>query len=882
MTKKDNAADWHKKDAAALFKELGTSAGGLSAAEAALRLAKYGPNALKEKPRRSPLAMLLDQFRDFMILVLIAAAVVSGLIGEMLDTVIILAIVLLNAVMGFAQEYRAQKAMEALKRMAAPSASVLRGGAPALVPAASLVPGDLVLLEAGSVVPADLRLTDCASLKTEEAALTGESLSVEKHALPIPEDDLPLGDRLNMAFSGTAVSYGRGRGVVTATGMGTELGKIAGMLQDEAEVQTPLQRRLTAFGRKLAWGILGICAIVFTAGLARGEPPALMFLTAVSLAVAAIPEALPAVMSIALALGAAKMVRQNALVRKLLAVETLGSITHICSDKTGTLTQNKMTAQELCLDGKPLKAGDPVPPALQPLHAILLKAGALNNDSRRGPDGWLGDPTETALCALAEAGGLAKADLDAAHPRLAELPFDSERKMMTTLHSGALDAGGGVFFSVTKGAAESLLDNSASFLAPGAGADGMRAAAEEMAARGLRVLGLAYRRWDALPGKENPGTEKDLVFIGLIALEDPPRPEAAAAVAECGEAGIIPVMITGDHPVTARNIAERLGIIAPGDAGAMLTGRELDALGDEEFERRVEEVRVYARVAPEQKLRIVKMLQKNGHFAAMTGDGVNDAPALKRADIGVAMGITGTDVSKEAAHMILLDDNFATIVKAVKEGRRIYDNIRRFIRYILACNSGEIWTIFLAPFLGLPIPLLPIQILWINLITDGLPGLALASEPAEPDIMRRPPRNPGESIFSGGLGAHVLWVGLLIAGVCLAAQYWGLSTGRGHWQTIVFTVLCLSQLGQALAIRSERRTLWELGLFSNRPLLGAVCLTAGLQGLVIYVPWLNTLFRTSPLSAAELGLALALSAAVFLAVEAEKLVRRRLTAARAK
>jgi len=861
MTDIHTATDWHKLDSAALFKELGTSADGLPAAEAAERLAKYGPNALKEKPKRSPLAMFMDQFRDFMIMVLVAAAVISGVIGELLDTVIILAIVLLNAIMGFTQEYRAQKAMEALKRMAAPSASVLRGGAPAAVPAATLVPGDLVLLEAGSVVPADLRLTECASLKTEEAALTGESLSVEKHALPIPEDGLPLGDRRNMAYSGTSVSYGRGRGVVTATGMATELGKIAGMLQDEKEVETPLQRRLTAFGRRLAWGILGICAI-------------LMFLTAVSLAVAAIPEALPAVMSIALALGAAKMVKQNALVRKLLAVETLGSITHICSDKTGTLTQNKMTAQETSLDGAALAAGAPVPPALQPLHAMLLKAGALNNDSRRGPDGWIGDPTETALCALAETAGQAKASLDAAHPRLGELPFDSERKMMTTLHSGALDAGGGAFFSVTKGAAENLLDNASSFLSPGGNAAGMRAAAEQMAARGLRVLGLAYRRWDTLPAAD-AGAEQDLVFIGLVGIEDPPRPEAAAAVAECGGAGIIPVMITGDHPVTARNIAERLGIVKPGAEDAMLTGRELDALGDEEFARRVETVRVYARVAPEQKLRIVKMLQQNGHFAAMTGDGVNDAPALKRADIGVAMGITGTDVSKEAAHMILLDDNFATIVKAVREGRRIYDNIRRFIRYILACNSGEIWTIFLAPFLGLPIPLLPIQILWINLITDGLPGLALASEPAEPDIMRRPPRPPGESIFAGGLGLHVVWVGLLIGAVCLSAQYWGIKTGRDHWQTIVFTVLCLSQLGQALAIRSEKRTLWELGLLSNRPLLAAVCLTAGLQGLVIYTPWLNRLFRTSPLSAAELALALALSLLVFLAVEAQKLVRRR-------
>ena len=450
----------YKKTAAELFEELGSSAAGLPPEEAALRLRKYGPNALKEKEARSPLAMFLDQFRDFMILVLIAAAAISGAIGEFLDLAVILAIVVLNAAMGFVQEYRAQKAMEALKKLAAPSAAALRAGVPAQVRADRLVPGDVVLLEAGSVVPADLRLTECASLKTEEAALTGESLSVEKHALPIPEDGLPLGDRRNMAYSGTSVSYGRGRGVVTATGMATELGKIAGMLQEEEEVQTPLQKRLTAFAKKLAWAILAICAAVFGVGLLRGEPPALMLLTAVSLAVAAIPEALPAVMSIALALGAAKMARQNALIRKLLAVETLGSITHICSDKTGTLTQNRMTAQETWLAGAPLKAGTAVPPSLAPLHAALLKSGALNNDSRKGPDGWLGDPTESALCALAAAAGFEKAALEAAHPRLAELPFDSERKMMTTFHAGALYGDSGPYFSVTKGAAENLLDNS--------------------------------------------------------------------------------------------------------------------------------------------------------------------------------------------------------------------------------------------------------------------------------------------------------------------------------------------------------------------------------------------------------------------------------------
>jgi Ca2+-transporting ATPase len=687
--------------------------------------------------------MFLDQFRDFMILVLICAAAVSGAIGEVLDTAIILAIVLLNAVMGFVQEFRAQKAMEALKRLAAPAASVLRGGHPAVIKAAELVPGDLVLLEAGSLVPADLRLVDCASLKTEEAALTGESLSVEKHALPIPEDALPLGDRLNMAFSGTSVSYGRGRGLVCATGMATELGKIAGMLQDEQEVQTPLQRRLTAFGKKLAWAVLAICAAVFLAGLARGEPPALMFLTAVSLAVAAIPEALPAVMSIALALGAAKMVKQNALVRKLLAVETLGSITHICSDKTGTLTQNKMTAEEIYLGGQAFGAQQRVPAGLNGFRAVLLKAGALNNDSRRTSGAWQGDPTETALCVLAETAGFDKAALEGEHLRLAELPFDSGRKMMTTFHSGSLDGGPGGYFSVTKGAAENLIDNSYTAVSvDDAGKDwrdSARAAAEEMASRGLRVLGLAFRRWDALPGKARAEeAEKNLVFIGLVGLADPPRGEAAAAVAECGAAGIIPVMITGDHPVTALNIAERLGIVKPGAGGAMLTGRELDALSPEEFSARLDGVRVYARVAPEQKLRIVKALQEKGYFAAMTGDGVNDAPALKRADIGVAMGISGTDVSKEAAHMILLDDNFATIVKAVREGRRIYDNIRRFVRYILACNSGEIWTIALAPFLGLPIPLLPIQILWINLVTDGLPSLAQTTCAPSPPAGREP------------------------------------------------------------------------------------------------------------------------------------------------
>ncbi len=879
MTTRSNLPrpDWHKKTVEQVFEELGSSSAGLSEEEASRRLEQYGPNALQEKKKHSALSMFLGQFTDFMILILLAAAVISGAIGEILDAVIILAIVFLNAVMGFVQEYRAQKAMEALKKMAAPNAIVIREGEPKSIPAAFLVPGDVVSLEAGSVIPADMRLIEVALLKTEEAVLTGESLPVEKDIRPIQENDLPLGDRRNMAYSGTAVSYGRAKGVVTATGMDAEMGKIAGMLQEEEEVQTPLQRRLTAFSKKLAWAVLAVCVIVFVFGLLRGEPPALMFLTAVSLAVAAIPEALPAVISVSLALGAGKMVRQNALIRKLSAVETLGSVTYICSDKTGTLTQNRMTVEEVYFDGKLLKAGDS---SLQTtLGETLLRGFVLNNDSRYHDDGWQGDPTETAFCALALVYGLDKRSLDEQHRRVAEVPFDSERKRMTTIHEGYLAGeNAGRFFSITKGAVEGLLEHSSIVMSSDQTGRNdkqkIRDVAEDMAARGLRVLGLAARQWDAVPDAPDASTvETDMMFIGLAGIADPPRDEAKQAVTECREAGIVPVMITGDHPVTAGNIAARIGILEPGAGELTMTGVELGKLSVEDLERRVEEIRVYARVAPEQKLRIVKALQKRDQFVAMTGDGVNDAPALKRADIGVAMGITGTEVSKEAASMILLDDNFATIVKAVREGRRIFDNIRRFVRYVLTCNSGEIWTIFLAPFLGLPIPLLPVQILWINLVTDGLPGLAVAAEPAEPDIMRRPPRSPTESLFAGGLGVHIIWVGLLMGLLSLGTQIFAIRSDM-NWQTMVFTVLCLSQLGHALAIRSEKRSLFTMGIRSNMPLLYSVLATILLQMATIYLPWLNKIFHTAPLTMDELVLTFALSMVVFFAVEVEKLIRR--------
>ena len=863
---------WHRKKIEEVIEELGSSHNGLSSTDADKLLLEHGPNELVEKKKRTLFLMFLDQFKDFMILVLLAAAVVSGIIGEAADTIAIIVIVVLNALIGFVQEYRAENAMAMLRKMSAQSALVLRDGSPVSVPASQLVPGDLVILETGKIVPADLRLIETARLKVEEAALTGESLPVEKHTEQLPDEPLPIGDRKNMAYKGTTVTYGRGKGIITASGMATELGKIASMLQEEGEGKTPLQKRLASFSRKLAVVVLAICAIVFGFGVLRGEEPLLMLLTAISLAVAAIPEALPAVITISLALGAKKMVRQNALIRKLPAVETLGSVTYICSDKTGTLTLNKMTVEEVYAHGAVLPVAELEP---EP-NRDLLSALALSNDAEEDASGTvIGDPTEVALYAMAKQAGFAKKALEQDMPRLAEIPFDADRKCMTTLHRGR----DGKFVSFTKGAIDVLLDKLTDSLTGGGlqpvDAGNIQEVNERMAADGLRVLGIAMRTWDALPDDLSPEhVEAGLTLLGLVGMLDPPREEVEEAVSLCKTAGIRPVMITGDHPLTATTIARRLGIVKE-DSRAVITGIELDQLSLEEFDERVEHIRVYARVAPEQKLKIIKALQDRGQFIAMTGDGVNDAPALKRADIGIAMGITGTDVSKEASHMILLDDNFATIVRAVKEGRRIFDNIRKFIKYTMTSNSGEIWAIFLAPFLGLPIPLLPIHILWINLVTDGLPGLALAAEPAEKGIMLRPPRHPRESIFAQGLSTHILWVGLLMGGVTLFTQAWFLKTGHDGWQTMVFTVLCLSQMGHVLAIRSERESLFSQGLLTNRPLVVAFLLTFGLQMATIYVPQLNPVFRTTPLTLLELVVTLALSSVVFLAVEVEKFIKRR-------
>jgi len=854
---------WHALPPATVEERLVTSAtGGLSPEEALARLQAHGPNALAERRRGSVLRMILRQFSDIMVLVLAAAAVLAGMIGEAQDTIAIAAILVLNAVLGFVQEFRAERALDALRAVSAPLARVRRRGASLAVPGTDLVPGDLVSLEAGNLVPADLRLTETTHLRIEEAALTGESHPVEKDSRAAVDPGAVLGDRPTMAYRGTAVVHGRGAGLVVATGMATELGRIAGLLDQGTTVRTPLQLRLDRLGKQLAAAALAICLLVLLLGLLRGEAPLTMVLTAISLAVAAIPEALPAVVTVALALGARRMIRERALVRHLPAVETLGSVTYICADKTGTLSQNRMRVEAYGADPK---AAPPAP---------LFEALALSHDVRPAEGAELiGDPTEVALVEAAAGAGWDIAAAVRRWPRVAELPFTAVRACMTTLHRAGAEVIG-----YTKGSPERVIPRCIDRVGPHGPARLDRAAAlreaEEMAAAGLRVIAVSFRRFTALPDPPTPDTvEVGLTFLGLVGLMDPPRPEATEAVATCRSAGIAVAMITGDHPATARNMAARLGIL---DAGSeVLTGAELELLTPEALQARVGAVRVFARVAPEQKLEIIRALQARGECVAMTGDGINDAPALQRADIGVAMGRGGTDVAREAAHLVLLDDNFATIVSAVRAGRRIYDNIRKFVRYAVTCNAAEVWTLLLAPLIGLPIPLLPIQLLWINLVTDGLPGLALAPEPAEGDVMRRPPRPPAENIFAHGMWQHVVWVGLLMAGVTLATGAWAYHHDNERWQTMTFTVLALSQMGHVLAIRSERSSLFQIGIGSNPLLLVAVALTVALQLGSIYLPGASTVFKTRPLSVEELLVCLALSCVVFFAVEGEKwLVRR--------
>ena len=870
---------------------------GLTSEEVASRQETFGPNELEEEPTQPWWRLFLMQFANTMIVVLLVAAAIMVAIGEPTDAIVIGAIVILNAGIGFFQEYRAEQAMAALRTMTAPNARVVRNGQETTVPAVELVPGDVLLLDAGDLVAADARVLDAPDLRINEAALTGESVPVTKSTLPLDEDQgRQVGDRTNMVFKGTAVAYGRARTVVVATGMSTELGQIADLLQTHQAPATPLQKRLAVLGRWLAAAAIVVAIIVFAVGVLRGEDVETMFLTAVSLAVAAIPEALPAVVTIGLAMGAQRMIRHHALIRRLPAVETLGSVTVICTDKTGTLTQGRMLVEriwtldtmievtgsgfepsgELLVDGRPLH---PTPGT--PVGDLLLTAVLCNDATLSPPEGedddWsvIGDPTEGALLAMAAKAGARRAEINDAYPRRAEIPFDSERKRMVTLHTSA---DGTVSLAAVKGAIEATIDP-IDLVATHDGLVEMTPDLEEhvldqastFAAQGYRVLSLAGRREPDGVIETAEQAEEDLVLYGLVAMADPPRMESKEAVHACKTAGITPVMITGDHPATGKAIATRLGIIDADER--VLTGLELAEIGEGGLEEEVSSVAVYARTSPEQKLDIVQAWQANGDIVAMTGDGVNDAPALRTADIGVAMGVTGTEVAKEAADMVLTDDNFASIVTAVGEGRRIYDNIRRFVRYTLTSNAGEIWVMFLGPFVGLALPLVPVQILWINLVTDGFPGLALGVEPAESDVMRRKPRPPNESIFAGGVWQQVLIIGLLMGLVCLGLGVWAEAEDR-PWQTMIFTTLALSQLGNALAIRSDRRSLFSLGLRSNMALTWTVLITLAVQITIIYWEPFQRLLDTEALSAYELTIVLLASTIVFWVVEGEKLVRR--------
>lgn len=922
---------WHSTDVETAFERQASAPTGLSKGEATERLAKVGPNELVQTTRISPFRIFLEQFTDVLVIILIIAAAISAYLGlsrnestEVWDAILIAVIVVLNSVLGFFQEFRAEKSLQALKALAAPKAHVVREGETLAVPSRDLVPGDVVVLAAGDKVPADLRLFEAASLRTNEASLTGESTPVSKGTGTLPHDAF-LGDRRNMSFMGTSVEGGRGKGLVVATGMGTELGKIAGLVQQETKEETPLQRQLDRLGRQIGLIILGIAAAVFLLMFFKEVDPManleLLFLTAVGLAVAAIPEGLPAVVTISLALGLQRMIRRHALIRKLPAVEALGSATVICSDKTGTLTKGEMNVRAFSIGGRAYEVrgegfdpagdirvdGQPVTLKDQPDLREALVCGVLCNDAaiKREGERWRceGDPTEGALVVAAMRAGLDADILRSEQPRVAELAFTSERKMMSTLHAPlsaqALQeilavsedrrhlslAEIGAKLLYVKGAPERILNACTHHLVNGERTpitDYDRKQYlfqnQEMATRALRVLGMASR---AFPGEVPPiregGLEGGLTFLGLVGMMDAPRQDAVEAIGRCKKAGIRVVMITGDHKLTAMAVAREMGILAEGERA--LTGEELDHVPEDELVRDVEHIKVYARVSPEHKMRIVDAWKKKGHVVAMTGDGVNDAPALKRADLGVAMGVTGTDVAKESADMVLTDDNFASIVAAVEEGRGIYENIRKFVAYLLSANAGEVLIMLLATLFVVNPEFLPfftpVQLLWINLVTDGLPALALGVDPYPTDIMGRPPRNPKEGVLSKDIGFLIVAVAAILTVGTLGIFAWEQMDGSDpvRTQTVTFTTIVFFELFLVFAIRSPRQTIWQIGLFTNRKLIYAVLLSMALQLMVIYVPLFQAPFHTEELTAWDWVRTIVISLTAFLIVELMKWIR---------
>ena len=888
---------WHQLETAAVLAQLATDASiGLTDAEARARLQRFGPNDLQATKPPSPWRILGEQAKNVLVIILLIAVGLSAFLGHTIEAIAIAVIVLFAVLLGFVQEYRAERAIEALRKMAAPVAAVVRDHEEQSIPAHALVPGDIILLRAGDKIPADARLIEAINLQIDEASLTGESVPVDKQTSALAAGELALGDRKNIAYAGTAVTYGRGRAVVVATAMDTEFGKIATMLQSVETSKTPLQQNLDKVGRALAQAAVAVVVVVVALAVFRGQPLLEMFIFAIALAVAVVPEALPAVVTISLAIGVQRMVKRNALIRRLPAVETLGSVSVICSDKTGTLTKDEMTCRRIFVAGQSLelsgsgyhpvgvfaKNGNAIDPS--PALMTLLRAAALASDAslvqvrenenldKSSAPNWQikGDPTEGALLVAAAKAGLHKAELDAQFPRVYEIPFTSESKRMTTLHS---TSDGGVAYA--KGAPEVILDSCTQVLSDsGAVAlDSARRevlirAAREMASDALRVLAIAYK--DAAT-PEN--AESEMVFLGLVGMMDPPRPEAKAAIDQCEQAGIKPVMITGDHPLTAQAIARELGLLK---AGRVITGSELETMSEPDFEREVENIEVYARVSPAHKLRVVTALQNRGHIVAMTGDGVNDAPALKKADIGVAMGITGTDVTKEAAAMTLTDDNFASIVAAVDEGRAVFENIKKYLMFLLSCNFGEIILLAGATFLAWPLPLSAVQILYINLATDGLPALALAVDPHEQDLMRRPPRDPRRGIFTRPVVTLMIAGGLWSGIVNLSLFRWALDSGRTleEAMSMVFVALVLIEFVKAYNFRSDRQSLFYRP-FANKWLNLAIAWEMLLLVLVVYLPWFQSAIGTFSLPLEDWLIGASVALTICPVLETVKLLVRR-------